>query len=217
MKPSTLNILIAISAALAIFCQYTQQYRWFCVLKPLTTVLIIFGAWYFADPKNKAYTKWILMALVFCLIGDTFLLDESKFVFGLGAFLIGHLLFVRSFMEKGGFKANWTTLTPLAVIGTGMYSWFFPHLGELAIPVAVYISVIVIMAWQGVNTYFWKSDKAGMMIGVAVLLFMFSDAVIAINKFIVPFKLSGVVILSTYWLSVGLLGNTTKEYPISNT
>jgi hypothetical protein len=39
------------------------------------------------------------------------------------------------------------------------------------------------------------------------LLFMFSDSMIAVSKFKMPFAYASALILSTYWLSIGLLAN----------
>ncbi len=46
-------------------------------------------------------------------------------------------------------------------------------------------------------------------VGIAVVLFLISDSIIALNKSQYAFQLSGVLILSTYWLSISLLANST--------
>ncbi|WP_432264968.1 lysoplasmalogenase family protein [Croceitalea rosinachiae] len=40
-----------------------------------------------------------------------------------------------------------------------------------------------------------------------VVLFMFSDTMIAVNKFKFPLECSGLIILSIYWLAITLIAN----------
>ncbi|MEO1413487.1 MAG: lysoplasmalogenase, partial [Bacteroidota bacterium] len=86
------------------------------------------------------------------------------------------------------------------------YGWLWPHLGALALPVGVYVGVIVLMAWQAwaLQLNAWPGSR----IGVAASLFVFSDAVIALNKFQAPFDLAGLLILVTYWSAIALLADS---------
>ena len=65
------------------------------VCKPLTMVLLIATALRL-DVSSEAVLVAFVVALVFSLVGDVFLMlpDERWFVFGLGAFLVGHLAYV---------------------------------------------------------------------------------------------------------------------------
>lgn len=67
--------------------------------------------------------------------------------------------------------------------------------------------IILFMAWQGIGMYLKERTTAFAFIAIGVLLFMFSDSMIAVNKFKTPFELSGLVILSTYWLAITLIAN----------
>jgi uncharacterized membrane protein YhhN len=147
----------------------------------------------------------MLAGLVACLLGDIFLLKDAYFVYGLGSFLVGHLLFVYAFTALGGFKTDLAPLLIFTSIGLAFYLFLLPSLGPFSVPVAVYMSVIVLMAWQGVNLVLWRSTAATKCIGVAAVLFMISDSVIAFNKFLMPFDTSSAIVLPTYWLSIGLL------------
>ena len=87
------NFLIAISASVAIIFGLAADILMLAIFKPLTTILIIgFPLLFWNDAKPK-YNITILIALVFCLVGDVFLLDDDMFIYGLGSFLIGHLFF----------------------------------------------------------------------------------------------------------------------------
>ena len=86
----------------------------------------------------------------------------------------------------------------------------YANLNALLIPVLFYISIIVLMSWQGIAL-----TQNGVPIyknlGWAVSLFLLSDGLLALNKFYIPFVFSGITILSTYWLAIFLLAETTKE------
>lgn len=206
----TINVLILLSSITAIILDFLDQSLLFAIFKPLTTVLVLSLLFISTNEQKSGFKYIIITALIFCLIGDVFLLKEEYFVFGLGSFLIGHLLFATGFIKLEGFHFHWTLLFILITIGVGIFLWLQPDLGSLKTPVGVYVSVIVFMAWQGAGLFLKeKHRRSYLLIGIAVLLFMFSDTIIAVNKFKFPIKLSGLIILSTYWLSISLIANAS--------
>lgn len=203
----TLNFLILISAITAIVLDATGNVALYRALKPLTTVLIILLPMLFGRKAPKIYWTLTVAGLLLCLIGDIFLLDGSYFVFGLASFLMAHILFTVSFVALDKFKLYWTPLLILLAIGSGYYYILYPGLESLAIPVFLYFLFIVVMCWQGVSLYIWKKTTAHKLIALGVLLFLLSDSILALNKFIAPFDWSGILVLSTYWAAVALLAN----------
>ena len=203
----TLNVLILISAISAIALDAAGNTAVYRTFKPLTTVLVILLPMLCGRKAPQAYWLLTVGGLLLCLIGDIFLLDGANFVFGLAAFLIAHVLFTISFVTLDKFKLYLTPLLLLFGIGLGYYLFLYPKLESLAIPVLLYFLFIVVMCWQGVSLYLWKKGAAHLMIAVGVLLFLLSDSILALNKFVVPFDWSGVVVLSTYWAAVALLAN----------
>jgi uncharacterized membrane protein YhhN len=200
-----LNALIFISAIIAIVLDYHES-SLYNIFKPLTTVLVI--VWVIMAKEVDTYFKrTIILALCFCLFGDILLLKNDYFVFGLGAFLLGHLLFAKAFVGLHGFQRNPIVALVLLAIGIGLFDWLYPDLGALKYPVAAYVLVILFMAWQGIGLYLREKTTAYGFIALGVILFMLSDSMIAIDRFKSPFELSGVVILSTYWLAITLIAN----------
>lgn len=208
MKRKTLNFLIIISAitAISVLYFYPPLYDFF---KPLTTILILLIPILYGNKKLKQYRNGIIAALVFCLLGDTFLLRDAYFIYGLAAFLIAHLLFAFSFTRLGGFRYALRPIGFLVALSAGYYYYLYPNLESMKIPVAIYIGCIVLMCWQGVALFLRERHNRFLMIAIAVLLFLFSDALIALEKFKMDFASSGILILSTYWLSILLLANST--------
>src|SRR5207248_1371173 len=94
------------------------------VCKPAVMVALI-GAALTIDPVNDAMRAWFVVALVFSLAGDVFLMlpeDRSElfFVAGLGSFLIAHIAYVGGFIARG---ADWSAHWPALVIAPFVI-WF---------------------------------------------------------------------------------------------
>ncbi|WP_222982276.1 lysoplasmalogenase [Flagellimonas meishanensis] len=202
-----LNMLAALSGGIAIYLELIGNASGYALFKPLTTILIL--SLLFLTPKTNRTNLWnmVLAALVFCLLGDILLLWPAYFVFGLASFSVAHLLFASVFIKLERFQFQGMALIVFFGIGTGLFLWLKQDLGDLMIPVALYVMVIVFMAWRGASLYLTQRKKAYAWIGLAVLLFMFSDTLIAIDKFKTQLYWSAPVILATYWFSIGLIAN----------
>src|SRR5215212_8781314 len=91
----------------------------------------------------------LAISLLFSTLGDLFLAvnEERLFVFGLGSFLIAHLLytllFVRNWPKPLNATAGRKVLAGLLIIfSAAMLAWLWPSLGDLKLPVEVYICAI---------------------------------------------------------------------------
>ena len=204
-----LNLLIFCSACAAIFADYMSWEMLYRILKPLTTIFVISLLFFAKNPSLIKFKNLMVSAMIFCLLGDILLLRDEFFIFGLGAFLIAHLLLTYGFVVLEGFHVHWISGLLFLGLGLSIFFWLKPDLGNLELPVAIYILTICCMAWQGIGLWLKKRIRAHALIAIAVFLFMFSDMMIAVNKFKSPFPLSGVVILSTYWISIALIANAT--------
>lgn len=172
------------------------------VAKPLTLAFLTAAcaSLHDVDPTAKA---WFVVALVFGLAGDLFLLVPDRyFVAGLASFLIGHLAYVVGFLvqpvEVVGLVAGaLVVIAGLAVIGRPIVSAVSEEEPKLLAPVVAYIGVISAMVVVA----------TGSLIPVAIaggLLFFASDALIAWSKFVDPREWMRLGIITTYHL--GQLG-----------
>ena len=118
MNQTAFKSFIFISALLAIITDFFEINLLFYFLKPLTTSLIILFLLKHRDTAAKAYSNLVIIGLLFCLGGDTFLLFPDFFALGLGAFLIGHLWFIAAFVKENGWKFPIKIGIPLAVYST---------------------------------------------------------------------------------------------------
>ena len=84
------------------------------VFKPLTLVLMIAAA-LALDPTSDAARAWFVVALVFSLLGDVFLmLPTDAFVAGLSSFLLAHVAYVVGLNQDSA--GNWWLAVPVVVV-----------------------------------------------------------------------------------------------------
>ncbi|MDP2748565.1 lysoplasmalogenase [Pseudomonas sp.] len=149
------------------------------------------------------YRRWISLGLLASLAGDI-LLDwpGDLFVFGLGAFLFAHLAYLRAYLSDCTQPAWLALLLALATGGTMFAILARANLGPLLIPVACYALAISAMLWRalarlgqpGLNSSTTRLAAAG------AALFVLSDSLIGINRFVAPFDAAPLAIMLTYWL-----------------
>ena len=136
-----------------------------------------------------AYYHYLLVGLIFCLIGDVCLAlpQEKAFRTGLIAFLIGHVFYILSFSSLTQIS-HWISIGLFIFLGMSafIFSWLRPHLKSMLIPVLIYIVIITVMG-VGAWAVSWKSSfriSGRALILAGALCFYFSDVFVARDKFI---------------------------------
>lgn len=129
----------------------------------------------------------LVAALALSALGDAFLSQDGDkaFLGGLGSFLAAHLAYVALFVLAGGrlsalTETPWHTVAALimAVFAIGMLRLLWHRIGsDLKVPVVVYVAAIFAMGVTGLTT-----NSALVIVGA--VLFMASDALLAIEKFL---------------------------------
>ena len=171
----------------------------------------------FALPLNKV--NWlILIAVLFGGAGDIFLMlegDEKWFMLGMVAFLLGHIFYIIAFMLEIGDNIVsfpiWGLffLIPVVLILVMTYPMFKNHLGDLKIPVHVYMLVILVMhifTVLRVAAYDFFC-VCFLLVWLGSLLFILSDSLIAIDTFNKEKKIphGRIIIMLTYILGQFLI------------
>jgi uncharacterized membrane protein YhhN len=147
---------------------------------------------------NASYDWLILAGLVLAAVGDVALLYRSKraFLFGLIAFLMGHVLYAVAFAWIGQ-PVVWMALLLLGVSG-GFLAWFWPHVQGWRLPVVAYVLVISLMLWLalGVNR---------LEVWLGALSFYLSDIFVARERFMASGAINPLIGLPLYYLGQYLL------------
>jgi uncharacterized membrane protein YhhN len=181
------------------------------VFKPLTMVLaIIFVASraYRSGARGR-FDSYLLAALLFSLIGDVFLMVPGGqfFIPGLASFLIAHLFYITLFKQNQSWFPNRRAVAGVLAVGAVMYAVVWGGLKDpvLKAAVAAYVTVISLMAAQAWGRASVLKDAASRWVTLGACIFMVSDSLIAINKFVSPVPLSSFWILLTYYAAQMLI------------
>lgn len=186
--------------------RHTLEY----VCKPL--MMVILSSWFFFNSRRYGdrFTLLIQAGLFFSLIGDVALMfqhmDEFFFLIGLSAFLIAHLCyciaFIHNISEVGGDDglAVGFGIAAAIVLFAVIFSWqLVPRLDEgLSIPVISYVAIISAMAILAGFRWMRTFPRSFWMVMIGALFFMFSDSLLATNRFIRTLDWSPAVIITTY-------------------
>jgi uncharacterized membrane protein YhhN len=142
------------------------------------------------------------LALALSTLGDILLdLDpERLFVFGLGSFLLAHLvyifLFVRNRRRNIILGMPRVLLSALVLVySIGVSAWLLPSLGGLIVPVAIYMCAITAMVVSAILARF-----SNPWIVVGAILFLISDSLLAVNKFKTPVPYRDFMVWTTYYV-----------------
>ena len=206
-----LTVGTVLSAILTVWARERELRRQLYVFKPLTMVFILSMASILGRSHSSPYFYWILIGLIFCLIGDVFLMFPERFVHGLIGFLMGHVFYILAFTADVGFTLSLYFGIPLLLYGMGIYSILFQGLGKMKLPVLAYVVVIVTMAWQAWERWFRIQQSAALFASVGALLFILSDSILAWNRFRKEFRYEYAFNLSTYFVAQWLIAYSVRQ------
>lgn len=166
--------------------------------KPLTTMLVIGLA--IANDTEIRLAGIAVLALVFCLEGDIALLPRmNKFIVGLSAFLVGHLLFIVLFVRYGmpepalAAAAAAGAIVLAATAGRAIVRGAARTDPALRWPVISYLVVICTMTVCG-----WATGRAWVIAGTT--LFVISDTLLGWGRFVVNERTS-----ASRWLDTAVM------------
>ena len=181
---------------------------------PLLCMII----WLFKLPRD-GFANLIMAGLIVALVADLVLQwDKALFVPGLLIFLVAQIVYIVAFVSMSR-RGSWVRLIPFVVWGLIAFLILNPYLGDLMLPVVVYLVAIEIMMWRaaalvGAHGRVETFELAAL---VGALAFGLSDTLLALNRFIwhdtltmfsiqesAPFI--GTLVMILYWL--GQLGIT---------
>ncbi|MVM28615.1 lysoplasmalogenase [Spirosoma sp. HMF4905] len=225
-KPTRLFTLTFVAISLLEMIGDTQSIQWIHYgCKPLIMLLLLGYSW----QQNRttgfsATVRWLMIGMVFALLGDIFLMirEVDLFAPGLGAFLLMQLCYCRSFWLS--IHVSGQSIYPRSFLLTAipfiLYDSIFlfllkpkffqnPALTPLWWPVVGYIfclSTMGILAFQrrGLARYSW--------VAIGAILFILSDSAIAIDKFLQPIMGATWFIMSTYAVAQYMIVTGTLDH-----
>jgi uncharacterized membrane protein YhhN len=178
------------------------------VTKPLIVPLLL---GYYVAGSEYPRSKPLMIALITCWLGDVALmfvgLKATWFMTGLVLFLAGHIFYIITYRQHRSESDERELLPvqkirfalPIVLAGTGLVVVLFPMLtGGLQLPVIIYATAITVMVMTAIFRFGRTNNKSYWLVLTGALLFMVSDSILAINKFLGAIEMGGVLIMLTY-------------------
>ena len=189
------------------------------IIPPLMVIFIL----NLRRDSNRLH-KYMFAGLFFSWIGDVLLEvpggGEVMFMAGLGGFLLSLLMYAFVFFRTPGknevFHGRFYLLIPVLFYGIAMGLYLNKYLGEMRLPVIVYETAMIAMLAGAVSRIGKVNRISYIMVLAGAILFIISDSVLAVNKFVNPVTRSTLIIMGTYiaaqWLiTVGYIKQFTGK------
>ncbi|WP_046744295.1 lysoplasmalogenase [Kordia zhangzhouensis] len=211
MKTKLFTFFFTIIVLLELFFGSFETYiTWHYITKPAIVISLLLFFISNAAHIKPAIRVTTILALLCSLCGDVLLMlvtrSESFFIAGLVSFLLAHVMYIITFLKDRNNQRNSTLFILFLLLYASGLFWFIKDgLGNLLIPVVVYMTIILGMA---TSAYLRKGnvlDNGYFLVFIGALFFMISDSLLAINKFYSPLPFSHIGIMLTYAIAQFLI------------
>ena len=187
---STLILIAALACAALDWVAVAQRHQLLeYVAKPATLGLLVLYA------ALGPHASWYLIAaLTLSLLGDVYLmLGDQLFPVGLSAFLLAHCAYIGAFPTSALARGIWFAIVAGASLPLALRILRAVPERPLRIAVGVYMAAIALMVASAIGS-------GALTAAIGALLFLTSDALIALNRFVTPFASAPLAIIVTYHL-----------------
>jgi uncharacterized membrane protein YhhN len=204
MKINFFTIIFTIIVVLElIFGSFESYTYWHYFTKPAIVITLLLFFIFNSDHLNIFIKSVTILALLFSLLGDVLLMfvsnSEHFFIAGLVSFLLAHIMYILVFLRDRNRKKNsMPFIAFLLLYATGLFFLIKDGLGDLLIPVLVYMTVILVMATTAFMRKGIVIDRGYLYVFIGAVFFMVSDSLLATNKFYTTLPFSNVCIMTTY-------------------
>jgi uncharacterized membrane protein YhhN len=175
--------------------------------KPARLPLLLL--YYLASAGSGNRSPMLVAALSLSFLGDVLLMQGDRelfFMLGLASFLGAHVCYILVYntfcgeeterMLRGLQRLRYSF--PVLLAGFGLLGILMPHAAGMRIPVAAYALILMAMVLAALYRFGRTSGRSfGLVFGGAIL-FMMSDSLLAVNKFIEPLPGASFWIMLTY-------------------
>jgi uncharacterized membrane protein YhhN len=213
MKRSVIPIIYFITGAIYIIIQNHSSFCTGLLVKAFIMPLLMILLLQKLNLSDNRLNGIMFAGLIFSWAGDVILefskINADMFVAGLLCFLMAHIMYFTVFIATPGKNSilgnQLWMLVPVLIYGIGLVSFLYADLAEMKLPVIIYAIIILLMLSGAINRSEKVNRRSYWLVLTGALLFVISDSAIAVNKFSLPFKSSGLVIMSTYAIAQYLI------------
>ncbi len=180
--------------------------------KPLATLVLL------AVVRARGagnYGRAIAAGLALSLVGDVLLmLPQDLFLPGLIAFFAAHVAYIRAFSLGLGIGRDRRVLIGFGLVALAIVGLLWSGVpGAMRLPVAAYALVLALMAAQALTRVRITRDPADALAALGAVLFMTSDTLLAVNRFLGALPLSPLLVLGTYYAAQWLIARSALRRP----
>jgi len=172
-------------------------------VKTVLSLLFILTAVIQPDPLMP-YSRFLVVGLFFCLAGDVLLAlpQRMMFLLGLVVFLLGHVFYIVAFFSAAGLN-TWIALGAVLAGAPSIiiYRWLKPHLGDMKVPVLLYVVIISVMVMSALALWGQETFRitGRFMVLIGAICFYVSDVFVARDRFIVKEFINRLIGLPLYY------------------
>lgn len=212
MARGMLMAAFVLVGVLNVIAEATSNADAITLTKPLLMPLLL--AWLVTLARRwwPVPLRWLAVGIVFAWIGDLALMGEgdNAFMLGIGAFLVMQVAYLVAFLRVPGpglVRAWKIALLPYALIWVGINVAISGGVGDMRIPVLVYSAVALAMAVAALDLVLRLPQPLAWRAAGGALLFVVSDALIAMTAFGPLSESAGwsALIMATYVAAQGLI------------
>ncbi len=184
------------------------------VTKPLATLLLVLLALTTHNPIATSYRWLIVGGLLASVVGDILLmLPSDRFIAGLGSFLVAHLLYLAAFASRAPLLRHRSAVIGYVAVATAVLAMVLPAVGGvLRTAIIGYVVVLTIMAAQSAS---WMLEEArsssARLAAVGAALFVASDALLALDRFVTIVPMRDLLVLGTYWMAQACIAMSVQR------
>jgi len=161
------------------------------VTKPLLMPMLMYLAW-----QEGVSSRLYFAALFFSFLGDVFLMFDGWFIPGLVSFLLAHVSYIILFRKE--YRFSFLAILLFALFTSGFLVFLYPSIpAEMQVPVVIYCIAITLMGIYAASRNTPSRASYGYILAGAVL-FIVSDALIAVNRFYTDIPHDALYIMTTY-------------------
>ncbi len=186
-----------------VFNNFDNLYNYRIISKPLISISLMLFYVLNNVTKSKKEKRVTILALVFALIGDLFLLegfDFYSFHIGLFAFFLTNIAYSYLLYRSAQFEINKSLpfLIVTSIYLIIIYYLIYDNLQEYFILVLVYFFVILNMTQSAFLRYRIVNNRSFYFVFIGALFFTVAGSIIALNMFYKPIPYKNIFIMLFY-------------------
>lgn len=181
------------------------------MFKPLTTLMLVVAVGLNGD-LTRGYTRAIFAGMSLSLLGDIALMHDPAFVVGLSLFLLAHIAYLLGMSHRIRFAKRLSPFVLVGVFSALVLATLWQSLpGPLRIPVLAYVTALGTMTAQAWVCHIVRGDSLARYAALGAGLFLLSDTLLAVNRFLQPLPLAPVWVLASYWAAQTLIAMSVNR------